>query len=134
MESTVELEGAKEMSLEVTSTVMREPAGAVAGALPPLLRAGAETEKMTLPLEVAMGIAEAGVETGTACTVGERVAVVRGETGRMMPSEDVEGAGAGDAEPSVAEEVEVSDGEGGWLELGETMMEELRVVVVALLL
>ncbi len=106
----VELDGRKETSSEeATSTVTRPPVAALPPVrlLPlPLFPGAAEMEKTTRPLVVAMGVAEGGVETGTACVVGALVAVVREETGRTMPS-DVCGGGAGDWASSVA------DGEDG---------------------
>lgn len=75
VDRTVELEGEKEMTSDVSSMV-------VSLALEPLL---AETEKTTRPLEVAMGVAEEGVVTGTAWVVGALVAVVRDEAGAAMP-------------------------------------------------
>jgi hypothetical protein len=110
----VELEGEKETSSEVASTVTRPPA------LSPLLP---ETEKTTRPLEVAMGVADGGVEMGRASVVGTLVAVVREETGWTMPL-DVEGAGAGDwslrdCEPSVAGLLVWSEGLGS----GSTVVE-----------
>lgn len=88
VDRTVELEGVKETSLDVASTVVRAP-------LPPLLP---ETEKTILPFVVATGVAERGVEIGTAWVDGAFVAVVRDETGRTTPL-DVDGAGAGDWPP-----------------------------------
>ncbi len=110
VDRTVELEGEKETSSEeAASTVTRLPAAALP-LLPPLplslLPGAAETEKTTRPSVVAMGVAEGGVETGTACVVGALVAVVREETGRTIPS-DVCGGGGGDWASSVA------DGEDG---------------------
>lgn len=128
VDKIVEEEGVKETISEEASTVVKTP-------LPPLLPDAAGMEKTTRPLDVAIGVAEGGVEMGTACVVGARVAVVRDETGRMMPL-DVDGAGAedrllGDRDASVAGGREESD-DGG----GETMVEELGLLgmVVVLLL
>jgi hypothetical protein len=123
VERTVELTGEKDTSFEEASTVVRAP-------LPPLLP---ETEKTILPLVVATGVAEAGVETGTACVVGALVAVVREEAGRAMPL-DVDGAGdwpLRDCEPSCADWEELAGGE---LEFASTIVELGGVVEMVLLL
>lgn len=96
----MELIGVKDTTADVASTVVRPPW---------LLSLLVETEKTTRPSEVAMGVAEAGVEMATASVVGALVAVVRLEVGGIAPS-GLEKVGVDD------------DGTGGW-ETGSTVVE-----------
>lgn len=81
MERTVDEAGVKETTSSLASTVVSwlfEP------------------EKTTRPLVVAIGVAEGGVDTGTAWVVGARVAVVRDVAGWMTPLL-VDGGGTGES-------------------------------------
>lgn len=92
---TVELNGEKKTELVVASTVVRAPAEPSV----------AVREKTTAPSEVLTGVADAGVERGTAMTVGLLVGVVRVSTGRMTPSDvDGDGVDRGAAEDSEADD------------------------------
>jgi hypothetical protein len=76
VDKMVEEEGAKVTTWEDASTVVS----------PPLEPGESDTEKTTRPLEVATGVAEGGTETGTAAVEGSLVAVVREDSGWMIPS------------------------------------------------
>jgi hypothetical protein len=80
VDSIVEEEGVNETSSLVASTVIKEPA-----TVAPFAAVEPETEKTILPFEVAIGVADEGLDLGIACVVGALVAVVREEAGRTIP-------------------------------------------------
>lgn len=119
----MELEGEKKTELVVAAMVVKAP----------VEPSGAEMEKTTASSEVWTGVAEDGVEMGTAVTVGLLVAVVRVSTGRMTPS-DVDGVGVADGsvrdwELSSAEAESEEDGSGSGTSVVEVGVAEMVLLL-----